>query len=215
MSPEEVRDFEIHLLECAECQREVAEGAAIRVALLASPVEGAGWLPRRLLSWVVPLAAAAALATWFLLPADDALSRLGGVGAAPGLVSLPVRAGSATAASAADRGMEAYREGEYRKAVELLQEAAASERGPGVRFFLGLSQLLSGSPREATASLRAALEPEGNPYAAEANFYLAKAWLRLGNADSALSRLGAVSPGSGETRSRAEALADSVRRAMR
>lgn len=215
LPPEELGDFEVHLLECAECQLEVVEGAAIRVALMEWPAEERRTSRSRVLWWAAPLAAAAALTAWFLLPARDAVTRLGQIGAPPGLVSFPVRANADSVARLVDRGVEAYRRGEYREAAGLLEAATESNDGPGLRFFLGIAQILSGSPNEAIASLEAALEPEGNPYAAEARFYLAKAWLRLDNPDSALALLHAVSPARGDVRARAEALADSVRRATR
>jgi tetratricopeptide (TPR) repeat protein len=152
---------------------------------------------------------------WLLLPLGNGLEYLGRIDSAPGLVPLPVRAGDDSTAFVVDHGIDAYQRGDYREAAELLGEAAATDGGPGLRFFLGIAQLMSGSPLEATASLEAALEPAGNPYAAEAHFYLAKAWLQMGQADSSLTHLAAVPTHPDEIHAHAEALADSVRQIIR
>jgi anti-sigma factor RsiW len=218
LPPDERDAFEAHLLECERCQRAVREGAAIRAALTheapageAALEEGSGlWSPR--LVAAATLAAAAAIALWFVLPGGE-LEALGRV-APPVMEPLPVRAEADSAAILAARGMTAYREGDYGAAASLLARAVDAEPAPGTRFFLGIARLLTGSRQEARASLTAALEPPGNPYAAEARFYLAKAWLLDGRADSALVHLAAVPPAAG-IRGHAEALADSVRRASR
>ena len=215
LSPEEVEAFEVHLLECAYCQQEVLEGATIRAAFTSRGQGGGGARWRSLLIRALPLAAAAAIATWLLLPLGNGLEHLGWIGSAPGLIPLPVRASADSMAVPVDRGIEAYQRGDYGEAAELLGQAAAEEGGPGVHFFLGIARLMSGSPQDATASLEAALEPAGNPYAAEAHFYLAKAWLQMGRADSSLVHLSAVPTHAVEIRSHAEALADSVRQIIR
>ncbi len=216
LSPNELEAFEIHLLECDRCQQAVREGVAVRAALAAaeSGAErgGRSWSPRLVAS--LTLAAAAAIALWLVLPGGE-LEALGRIGSPPGMVPLPVRAEADSAALLADRGMTAYREGDYGSAAALLERAVTVEPSPGSHFFLGVARLLTGSRDEARASLEAALEPAGNPYAAEAHFYLAKTWLQSGQADSALLHLTAVPTSAEQIHAHAAALADSVRRAVR
>jgi tetratricopeptide (TPR) repeat protein len=215
LSPDEVEAFEVHLLECTHCQQEVREGATIRAALIERREEGGGARRRRIFVPALSFATAAAIAMWLLLPFGNGLEQMGRVDSVPSLVPLPVRASADSMVHLADRGMEAYQQGEYREAAELLGDAAAADSGPGLHFFLGIAQLMSESPREATASLMSALEPEGNPYTAEAHLYLAKAWLQMGRADSSLLHLAAVPTHPDEIHAHAQALADSVRQIIR
>jgi tetratricopeptide (TPR) repeat protein len=217
LSPDELESFEVHLLECDECQRGVREGTAIRTALVVSGAPAEERSPARpwRLAGSLAIAAAAAIALWFVLPGGE-VEALGRIGSPPGMVPLPVRAADADSAAAlADRGMAAYRDGDYRAAARFLERSIELEAGPGPHFFLGIARLMNGSRTAALESLRAALEPPGNPYAAEAHFYQAKAWLLAGQADSALAHLGAVPPSAGAVHAHAQALADSVRRAVR
>ncbi len=211
LSPTEEERFEIHLLECEECQRAVCEGMVLREALLKRG-EGMRWRP---LAWVSPFAAAAVVLLWLFLPLESEIERLGHLEAVPVFAPLPVRTGADSATAIIDRGMEHYRAHDFRRAARELAVGARLEPGPGVQFFLGIAQLQTGAPEEAVASLSAALEPEGNPYAAEAHFYLAKAWLRLNEADSALWHLEAITGLVGAIHAAAGALADSVREARR
>lgn len=197
--------FEIHLLECEACQRAVRDGAAVAAALRVA-VPGR----QRVLRWVVPLAAAAAAVAWLVWPRPDPVRALGRVGAVPAFDGLAVRAGPDSATALADQGMAAYAAGDFGRAAGLLGAAAAVEPNPAVQFYLGIAQLKAGAPDSAVMALRAAREPAGNPYAAESRFYLAKAWLALGRADSALAQLGAVPPDAAVA-ARAAALADSIR----
>lgn len=195
--------FEVHLLECEACQRAVRDGAAVAAALRVA-VPGRR---RAVLRWVVPLAAAVA---WLVWPRPDPLRALGRVGAVPAFDGLAVRAGPDSATALADQGMAAYAAGDFARAAGLLGAAAAVEPNPAVQFYLGIARLLAGAPDSAVTALRAAREPTGNPYAGESRFYLAKAWLALGRADSALAQLGAVPPDAAVA-ARAAALADSIR----
>lgn len=216
LAADELEAFEVHLLECELCQAAVREGAAIRAALIASDAAAEredGSRPWRLAASLT-LAAAAAIALWFVLPGGE-LEALGRIGSPPGMEPLPVRADADSAAILADRGMVAYREADYGAAAALLERAVAAEAGPGLHFFLGITRLMNGSREEGRESLVAALEPAGNPYAAEAHLYLAKVWLLAGQADSALAHLAAVPPSAGSIHAHAQALADSVKRVAR
>jgi tetratricopeptide (TPR) repeat protein len=184
----------------------VREGAALAAALRAMPPGRR----RPVLRWAVPLAAAAVAITWLVLPPRDPVRALGRVDAVPGFDGLPVRADPDSATALADQGMAAYRGGDFARAAALLGSAAVLDPTPAVHFFLGIARLKAGAPDSARAALHAALEPPGNPYAAEARFYLAKAWLSLRQPDSALAQLAVVPPGAAIA-ARAAALADSVR----
>ncbi len=188
------------------------EGVAIRRALR---TEGST-LPRpRFLLWAGPIAAAAALAVWLVLRPVDPLARLARVDVVPGFVGLAVRAEADSGAALADRGMAAYLAGDFRDAARLLGEASELDPAPAVHFFLGIARLKVGASEEAIAALSLAAEPADNPYAAEAHLYLSKAWLGLGNADSALVHLRSVSSTPSDVGAHAVALADSVREALR
>ncbi|HUF50065.1 MAG TPA: zf-HC2 domain-containing protein [Longimicrobiales bacterium] len=205
--------FEIHLLTCAACQAEVRTGAAIH-ATLRTADSGLASVPawqrsRRVLRWALPAVAAAAL---LLVVLDrDGIEQLGGVADMPAFSPLPVRSSAAPAAQLADQGMAAYVAGDYRLAATRLAEAAALETSPGTSFFLGMSLLALDDATGAVRALHAALEPPDNAYAAEAHYYVAKAWLRHGMADSALHHLAAVPANHVLLSGRARALADSVR----
>ncbi|UCF21656.1 MAG: tetratricopeptide repeat protein [Gemmatimonadota bacterium] len=111
--------------------------------------------------------------------------------------------------------MAAYARGDYRDAAELLSAALEAAPSPGVSFYLGIARLEAGPAESALDAFRAALDPPKNPYAADAHFYLAKAWLRLGEADSALAHLNAVPPSAARLHDQASALADNVREVIR
>ncbi len=212
LGPSEVEAFEIHLLECASCQVVVGEGVAIRQALSRG---GPTSLRPRFLLWAGPIAAAAALAVWLVLRPVDPLARLGRVDVVPGFEGLAVRAEADSGAALADRGMAAYLAGDFREAARLLGEASELDPEPAVHIFLGIARLKEGASEEAIAALAAAAEPADNPYAAEAHLYLSKAWLGLGNADSALAHLGSVLSTPSDVVAHAVALADRVREALR
>ncbi len=212
LDPSEVEAFEIHLLECTSCQEVVREGVAIRQAL--GNGRSTSVRPRFLL-WGATIAAAAAMAAWVVLRPVDPLARLGRVDVVPGFEGLAVRAEADSGTALADRGMAAYLAGDFREAARLLREASELDPAPAVHFFLGIARLKTGANAEAIAALSAAAEPADNPYAAEAHLYLAKSWLALGNADSALAHLGSVSSTPSDVGAHAEALADSVREVMR
>ncbi|HEY7686754.1 MAG TPA: zf-HC2 domain-containing protein [Gemmatimonadales bacterium] len=211
---ENVTQFEAHLLGCAECQAAVREGAAVAAALrrISAPVVGAGTLGRRRLWWAVPLTVAAAGALWFITNREGPLAKLGRVAEAPAFAGVPVRGDSDSASRLADSGMIAYGAGQYGDAARLLSAVPEEARTAGLRFYLGVSLLLTDAARDAVRQL--ADVSADSPYAAEAHFYRAKAWLRLGQADSALAELDAVEAGT-SIGAHAAALADSVKEARR
>ncbi len=212
LEPDELERFETHLLECPACQEAVKQGAAVRAALR-EPAGGSRRLP--VVAWTLPIAAAAALALWFILPSEGGLERLGQVDPVPAFDGLPIRAPTDSSNHLIDQGMSAYQAGDYRRAAGLLGDAFERDSSPAVGFFLGVTRLKTGAPSRAVESLAAARQPPENPYAAEASLYLAKAWLQIGQADSALASLASIRPSAGATYEHARALADSVREAQR
>ena len=211
LSPEELDRFETHLLECLACQGAVRQGAAVRAALR-EPAAGSRTIP--VAAWALPLAAAA-LALWLLFPTEGALEQLGQVGPMPAFDGLPIRTPEDSGVQLTDRGMSAYQAGDYRRAAGLLGDAFERDSSLAVGFFLGVTRLKTGEPSRAVESLAAARQPPENPYAAEASLYQAKAWLQLGQADSALASLASIPSSAGATYEHARALADSVRQALR
>lgn len=208
----EVGALDAHLLECAACERRIREGAAIR-AVLRHDAPGAvvsarpRWAPRA--RWA--LAAVAAVAIFLLLPrGDDDVSRLGRVAQAPEFRPLVVRADASETDRLVDSAMTFYARGDFDRADDLLGRAAATNPGPAVSFYLGVARIQRGNPAGAVDALRGALEPPGNAYAADARFYMAKAFLALRESDSALTHLSAV-PAASPLYPHARALMDSVR----
>lgn len=207
--PDEGGDaFEIHLLSCAACQRTVREAAALRAAgLAATPVSR-----RRIWPLAAAGALAAALVAVLLLPRESAIQRLGRVDA-PIFEGTPVRGVADSASLLAESAMRDYRSRRYRSAAQQLERAASLDPSAALSFYLGLSRLLSGDAEGALSPLRQASADV--VYGAESELYLAKAWLRLEEVDSARghARLAAISGGS--VARWAEALLDSMVRAER
>ncbi len=212
LEPESTAEFEAHLLGCVECQAAVREGAVVAAALrrVSAPVPETTWRRRRVW-WTVPLAAAAVV-LWLVVRGESPLARLGRVAHAPVFAAVPVRGDADSASRLADSGMTAYGLGRYREAARVLGTLPPSDRTPAVSFYRGLALLMSRDPRAAIRVLDEV--PAASPYAAEAQFYLAKAWLRAGNGDSALAHLARISAGTRIAAS-AAALADSVREVLR
>ena len=77
------------------------------------------------------------------------------------------------------RGMDRYRQANYRGAVNELRAAAAQDPDAAhIRFYLGISQLMLGQDNAAIDSLRATIAIGDSAYLEDAHLYLAKAFLR-------------------------------------
>lgn len=207
-------EFEVHLLGCARCQIAVEQAAALSSALRSTRhAPGHRGIPWPLLRWIAPVVLAAGLAGVVLWPRNP-FARLADPGPPPSFGAAIVRSG--TGEGAAGRGMGAYLARDYRATARLLASVPAAEAGPGVRFFLGVSLLLDGRAAAAVAPLAEAVGDGTTPYAAEASLWLAKAWLRLAQPDSALPVLRALG-GRADfpvLSAHARALADSVAEAV-
>jgi len=213
LSGDEQTEFEVHLLVCPACQNAVAHATSLRAALHDLP---AVTPRRRHPRWVLPagLAAAAALVL-MVWPDRNRLGRLAEVGPAPRFEPAPVRAGQG--ATTADRGMAAYGAGDYRTAARLLDSALVVDPTIGTRFYLGVSLIKIGNARAAAAALGPVASDSTSPYAADAALWLAKAWLRAGQPDSAEAVLARLDGRSGEPSlvAHVRALADSIREVRR
>jgi hypothetical protein len=94
--------------------------------------------------------------------------------------------------------MNAYLEKRYMDALEILEEAVKKEPGaPDVNFYLGVCRLLEAKPQDSIAPLNAVLDNKESPLQQAAHFYLAKAYIQIGdlvNAESQL-QIAAAMPG--------------------
>jgi TolA-binding protein len=232
--PEDEREeFEVHLLECADCSdlleaarlaRDVLQDDApaartvrpfriVRVASLAAglvavaaasflflrpgPVAGPVAVPPRIPVTSPPPPDTAPRAAATLEPAHPSpeLAALGRV-EPPTYLPLATRAPAATDA-AFDLAMAHYARREYVEAAEGLRAVVRERPSSEAWFFLGVSELMAGRVRQARATLaRAALSGQP-PYASAAVFFVAKADLRLGDADAARQALRDVVAGGG------------------
>ena len=107
----------------------------------------------------------------------------------PRYVPIAMR-GEAPPAGTFDAAMTHYvagRHGEAAAALRALSEATPAD--PGIAFFWGISELAVGRPAAAREGLTRAIAADVQPYADEAHFYLAKAWLAEGAVDRARTEL--------------------------
>jgi hypothetical protein len=194
--------FDAHLLECPQCQAEVALGMKLRAAggdaFRDLPLGAPSRVNVR--RWALPLAAvAAATVLFFVAPARGnraALRALGAVPTAPVYLGVAVRADAAAdtsfdaafEAAMSEYGRESW--GDALAALDALAErsASADDVAP-VRFFAGAAALMLDDAARAEAEFGALLALADSPYHAEARFYRAKALLRLGRGAEATREL--------------------------
>jgi len=78
--------------------------------------------------------------------------------------------------------MVRYVKGDYREAIDGLRKAANLDPSAAdASFFLGVSMLLTGQPKDGVAELRRTTALGASPYLEEAYFYLAKGSLQMGD----------------------------------
>ena len=215
LSEAERERLEEHLLTCEACQDELEEMALLRTSLgderwAVGEEPRASWLQW---PWAWAAAAAAALALglglvfwlapWVGPPPDQALIAASMVEAPP-YEPRTLRSVTGDAEIRFHEAMQQYLEGSYARAIPGLE--AAVELDPSLdkaRFYLGACYLLEDEPKKAIDSLSRVAELEGSPYREWAHFYRAKAHLRVGDLDSALSDLSEVISVGGELQPRA------------
>ncbi|MEX2180697.1 MAG: hypothetical protein WD771_01520 [Gemmatimonadaceae bacterium] len=195
--------FEAHLLECAACQAEVEVGMTLRAAGASPQAARARWV------WpVTGVAAAAALVLLLTRPVvtDSRLATLGGLDTAPIHIGIAVRSDERDARF--DAAMQAYRRGDYARAMTELSALRVVADAPPVLFFLGASALMVGADSLARDAYDALLASPESAYHDEARYYRAKAHLRAGRAAPAVADLRAISDAT--LRRQADALVDSI-----
>jgi tetratricopeptide (TPR) repeat protein len=213
LDAETAQALEDHFVTCPRCQTDLRLAWAVRAALaepaasVARPHAGR-WLV------VAGLALAAGLAAIVVLRSNrgaNQWSDLGAVSAAPIYLGVAIRGTSAPGDSLFDVAMKAYDAGRYAEAVSGLRSAlAAGADSAPTEFFSGSALLMQDRPDDATVAYARVIALGDSPYQAEARLYRAKALLRQGNADAAVSDLRAAGAGGGDVAAWALALADSV-----
>ena len=221
--------FEDHFVTCAECQRDVRFASAVRAALQASgaraatrapaaPIAAVGLPPRRWrrTAWVGAAIAAgfAGIAVLYALP-SRAVTALGGVEQPPAYVGVAVRSTAGRGATMFDDAMKEYSAGHYAAATRGLQAAlAAGQDSIPTEFFIGASELFGGDARNAAPAFARVMSLGESPYRDEAQWYEAKALLRLGRSAEAIAALAAYTPADPAMGARFSALTDSIKQAV-
>ena len=209
--------FEGHFVGCARCQSRLRDAVALRKVLRGADATA----PTRLLvpvraRWMVPLAAAASIGVlWLVAAPPSPLVRLGGMAEAPPLAVMPVRTDGDSVAAWVGRGLNAYRAGRFAEAALFLGRGDSLQPAPATKYYRGAALLMGDDPRAAVAALESTADSDDAPFAAESRFLMAKAWLRLGRADSALAQLARLTGAGHPLTPVAAALAESVRVARR
>ena len=206
--------LEDHYVECERCRNEVLLASAIRDGVSAIPAASGGSRRTRRIMRAGLLLTAAAVASVLLIrvSAGRRLERYGALAAPPAYGGVSVRAEVAAADSIFAAAMRAYRAADYGVAADLLENAIRAGMAPApAEFFLGASLLQLDEAAAAAASFRRVIAVGPNIYYDEANYYLAKALLRLHRRAEALAALAAAAASSGAIAAPARALADSIR----
>jgi len=224
LSEAEQGSFEEHFFACEACFEEVRLMQNLQAAGEGRPRPAVVLqMPRR--NWAVWGAAAAAFvialglaAMWRTRQPAPPPAPVAAVTPSPELTLLAkidppryVAANLRSSTSAAEEkfraAMEKYSVGDYRV-------AAAGLRGlqtPAARFYLGISDLMTGSPDEAIASLRAVDAMGETPYLEQARFFLAKALLASQNVSAAKQALEQTIALAGDREAEARLLLERVR----
>jgi len=215
--------FDAHLLECPQCQAEVALAMRVRAVGRSALQDGAlpsGVAPPRFRRFALPLVTvAAAVALFAIAPLRGdraALRAFGAVPAAPVYLGVAVRADGSPSNvafdSAFDAAMAQYANASWRDALGSLDALAARPDAgdvlPTLHFFAGAAALMLDDAKRAETEFAILLALAESPYHAEARYYRAKALLRLGRGNDAARELRAVHDV--ELAPRAAALADSI-----
>lgn len=181
--------FEEHFLVCARCQQSVALASAVRRSAHAAPRRTRR---RRYVTGALALAAAATFAVLRLHDTDSVRS-LGRVETPPSYAGMAVRGASTPDDTVFAAAMAAYDAGDYASAAAQLRALVnAGVTSPPVNFFLGASLLMTGQPQAAAAALAQVIAAGDTPYAGDARYYRALAFLQGDRPDSAEALLNAA-----------------------
>lgn len=217
LDPADLDAFERHLIGCADCQETLRLGLLVRDELRVAPrTASRRRAPRVLVVGALAAAMIIGLLGWNRVQSRAGLARLGATSGVPAYEGIPVRAGADSGAAEFVAAMRLYGAGRLSEA-KLLLRAARARGAPQAAssFFIGALELEAGESERAIAELSTVIAGGQSVYAPESRFYLAKAWLRVGRADSALAHLAAI-PDIGTPNSvAARALADSVLEILR
>jgi hypothetical protein len=209
LSPDELEEFEQHLLTCEVCRSAVRLGTVARAALVGRAKDVRA-IPRRrsiaTRSWLA--VAAAVVFAVLLMNRGPASAALGSVEPAP-FAAGALRPSMDAITALVDSAMVAYQASDFASAAEKLSRAVRTDSSPAVRFFLGVSRLMRGDARGAVQSFHDL--PLESPYAVEAAYYTAKALVRLEHRDSAIAVLDRAAS-TGPMAVRLRSFADSLRR---
>jgi tetratricopeptide (TPR) repeat protein len=213
LTPEEQESFEEHYFACDPCFAALQAQRALQAELSASapqirnmPVSS----PARF-RWKIALAAAAVLILgvlgirWGLTlnssPATPPTQTAKSAPAGPSLSELarfdPPNYRQAVLRGNQDKAMrefrlamKRYQQSDYAGAIGPLGAAVKlNPKDPGPLFFLGVSHLLANQTDDGSAVLQQCIALGDTPYLEEAHYYLAKAFLRKGDAAAARREL--------------------------
>jgi hypothetical protein len=201
--PEEVRDrFEEHYFGCDLCLQQV-ECARVARDVLATrrPAESRKWLP-----WLAIAAALiAAVGIWKAVAPKQETAVV-----SPQAAGSPDRTqtyqllarfdpppykpsnlrGAENSARQFREAMKQYSVGDFAAAVVALRSTvAAKDSLTEARYYLALSEVLSGERNAGIGDLKRVIADGDTPYQSEARFYLAKALLAANNASGARQQL--------------------------
>jgi tetratricopeptide (TPR) repeat protein len=195
--------FEQHFFECERCHEAVRLCQALRNPGTHRP------LRRRPRQWIVWSSLGVAAALLLAVAAGSFSRRQAAPARAPaaiqqsappsellaGFTPPPYRA--PLLRSTPDRpfaaAMDRYQRGDYAAAAIALRRLVVQRPGhQGAHFYLGICQLMALDSAGGIAELQQAVQLGGAAYLESARFYLAKAYLRRGNAADARSELGAI-----------------------
>jgi FimV-like protein len=207
--------FEQHFFECEECFGALRDHAAVRDALSNLPRDEAGrsksfftdtnpWWLLAAAMLLLGLGLILWLAPWAGSPSSQTLVAASVVEAPP-YEPRTLRSVSGQGELPFLEAMVSYQEGHFAEAIPGLETAVKLDPGLAkAHFYLGACYLLEDHPRKAIESLNRVAEIEGSPYREWTHFYRAKAYLRLGDLDSALENLSEVISVGGELQTQAQ-----------
>lgn len=222
--------FEQHYFECARCLEELRQyqrlqeelqqtsaseervpiGGPLRSGLAAAAVVLVGLA----LWWMWPSTAPPAPPASVSLPTPapvDTLAQLAVV-TPPPYEPVTLRSTPDAATRRFRDAMTRYREGDHAGAIPGLAEAVQLDPDRAqAQFYLGACYLLTQQPARAIPAFEAAIARGDSAYAEEAHFYLAKAFLAMGNAVASRAALEAVLAIQGPRAAEARALLDRLK----
>lgn len=204
---DEAADVETHLMLCGRCRDVVTVGMVVRGDHARKRIR-----PKQ---FILPFAALAAAAALWMRPATTSgLERLGALAHPPAYNGIAVRASLTPGDSLFRLGMLAYNAGRYADAAAALQQSRKlGADSAATTFFIGASALMIGANDRAASELTRSAQLTMSPYTAESHYYLAKALVRMGNPDAAITALRIAGASDNPSASIALALIDSIQRA--